>query len=196
MYAYELPDVKEEISQIIEKDDFSVKDLQNLISEFFDKIDDDFKIKIFSKIAKEIGYEGRVDQVLTYFYDVIAETEEQDTENHYGVRVLAEEFANSSDDVDFCDGKIYVVIKGIQEASDNVMEYNSWEDAERDIDERYTSCCDDIFMAENMLFPILNSVRIREADYTVNFCSVVEFDATNIEDGREDWEKAWENGEI
>ena len=196
MYAYELPDIKEEISQIIEKDDFSVKDLQNLISEFFDKIDDDFKIKIFSKIAKEIGYEGRVDQVLTYFYDVIAETEEQDTENHYGVRVLAEEFANSSDDADFCDGKIYVVIKGIEEASDNVMEYNSWEDAERDIDERYTSCCDDIFMAENMLFPILNSVRIREADYTVNFCSVVEFDATNIEDGREDWEKAWENGEI
>ena len=196
MYAYELPDIKEEISQIIEKDDFSVKDLQNLISEFFDKIDDDFKIKIFSKIAKEIGYEGRVDQVLTYFYDVIAETEEQDTENHYGVRVLAEEFANSSDDADFCDGKIYVVIKGIEEASDNVMEYNSWEDAERDIDERYTSCCDDIFMAENMLFPILNSIRIREADYTVNFCSVVEFDATNIEDGREDWEKAWEKGEI
>lgn len=193
MYAYELPDIKEEISQIIEKDDFSVKDLQNLISEFFDKIDDDFKIKIFSKIAKEIGYEGRVDQVLTYFYDVIAETEEQDTENHYGVRVLAEEFANSSDDEDFCDGKIYVVIKGLDETSEDVREYNSWEDAERDIDEQYTSCCDDVFMAENILFPILNSIRFHEADYTVNFCSVVEFDATGFEDGREDWEKDWEN---
>lgn len=196
MCIFELPDIKEEISRIIEKDNFSVKELQDLISGFFDKIDDDFKIKIFNKIAKEIGYEGKSGHVLAYFYDVIAETEGQDSKSNYGVRVLAEEFANCSDDEDFCDGKIYIVIKGLDETFDDVREYNSWEDAERDIDEQYTSCCDDVFMAENILFPVLNSIRSREADYTVNFCSVIEFDATDLEAGREEWEEAWEKGKI
>jgi hypothetical protein len=110
--------------------------------------------------------------------------------------MLAEELADCSDDEEFCNDKIYVVIKGLSEEADDVYEFNSWEEAENDFDERYTSCCDDTFIAENVLFPILSYLREKEADKLMNFCSVIEFDATGLEENRENWEEKWEAGEI
>ena len=98
------------------------------------------------------------------------------------MRVLAE----SSDDEDLCEGKIYVVIDGMN----IVKEYPSWDEAEKDVDEWYTGCCDDLYIAENVLFPILCAVQAREWDECLNFCIVMKFDATDIEDGRAYWEEA------
>lgn len=113
------------------------------------------------------------------------------------VHDFVENFYECSDDEDCCDSKIYIVIKNLSDEDfDIVKEYDSWEDAEQDIDDLYTGCCDDVFFAENVWFSILCSIQNREWDFVKNFCAVIEFNASGLEDSREDWENAWEAGEI
>ena len=104
-----------------------------------------------------------------------------------------------AEDEDYCSEKVFVVIRnfgGKGDDNDLVFEYNSWEEAREDVDDRYIGCCDDVFIAEEMWLPILCQLNNQEFDEFKNFCSIVEFDAQYLEEIREDWEEQWENGEI
>ena len=106
---------------------------------------------------------------------------------------FVENFCECSDNEDTCDGKIYIVIKNLNDEDfDLVKEYDSWEDADADIDDIYVGCCDDAFLVEELWYHLLCSIRAREFDYTKNFCTVIEFNATGLEDAREAWEEAWD----
>ena len=105
---------------------------------------------------------------------------------------FAANFAECSADEDYCDGKIYIIVKNLSENDEYsiVKEFDNWDDAEYDANEWYTSCCDDLYIGENLLFPILCQVQEREWDMIKNFSIILEFNALGIEDGREAWEAA------
>ena len=185
MYLYDMADIKEGILEIIADEKYSLDDLRDNLTAFLDYTGD-YKDVIGDILASEVDYSGTGKQLLEYLYEVFASTELTDDEKRCILTPVMTAFAESSDEEDLCDGKIYVVIDGM----DIVKEYHSWDEAERDIDDWYTGCCDDIFIAENVLFPILCAVQAREWDECLNYCIVMKFDATDIEDAREAWEEA------
>lgn len=190
MYLYELPDLKDEINRIIKDDTFSQHKLKTMLLDFFNRLDNDFRTKIINLISEEC-YEIIPNSNITpnNFIDVISEIFDDASKQNLAISI-ANTIADCSDSEELCEHKIYIVIKNLYDDSDRdmVKEYDSWEEAEKDIDEWYTSCCDDLFIAENMMFPILCSVQSREFDFTSNFCTVIEFDATGLEECRESWE--------
>ena len=168
MYIFEQEDIREKIEAILNKDNFSHSELKNIILEFIQQFEDK---SIFEDILNAIN-------------------------NAEDITEVAAEFAKNSDDEDFCDKKIFVVIKNLDgiEGNNLVKEYNSLEDAVRDIDDTYTGCCDDVCFAENVWFPLLCALQSNGWDYLVNYCSVFECDAQYIDEIREGWEADWEAG--
>lgn len=185
MHLYEMADVKENILEAIADDEYSIDNLRDTLSAFLDYTGD-YKNVIAGMIASEVEYAGNGEEFLKYLYEIFASTEMTDAEKRDILTPVMIAFAECSDEEDFSGGKIYVVIKGM----DIVKEYDSWENAEKDVDDWYTGCCDDIYFAETALFPILCGIQNREWDECLNYCIVFEFDATDIEDGRESWEES------
>lgn len=189
MYLYEVPDLKDEIARIVENNHSSLAELKNVLLDFFSRLDNDFKEKIVDLISEECCDIIPNSNITPHnFIDVISEIFDDTRQKEVAIDI-AKTIAECSDYEDFCEHKIYIVIRNFCGNSDDmVKEYDSWDDAEKDIDEWYTSCCDDLFLAENMMFPILCTVQSREYDFTSNFCTVIEFDATGLEENRECWE--------
>lgn len=194
MELYKQNDIKEEINKIIQNDDFDIIELKNVVLNFFNGLDEKFK-EFVIKSLQDADYSDLDFYSGHNVVEMISAVCDSDVISYSDKRriltVLSKTIADCSDDEDYCDGKIYVVTKNLSDdGSELVEEYNSWEEAEKDVDERYTSCCDDAYLAETVLFSILCSVKEREWDFTVNFCTVFEFNASGFEDGREPWEAA------
>lgn len=109
---------------------------------------------------------------------------------------FVKEFANASDDEEYCENKIYVIVKNIEKDADfdgedeyNVVEkFDDIDDAESYVDETYIGCCDDSYYAEEIWFRLLCDIQNNEWDTLVNFSKVFEVDAKGLEVGRENWE--------
>ena len=183
MYLFEMSDIKERILYLTSKDEYSLEEMKGVLSDFCDKIGNDMKKKVGDMMSEQTGLGDNGDEFWNYLNEMF-ESELPDELKRETVSPIVYEIAECSDMEDFCDGKIYIVIHGM----DITKEYDSWEDAIKDIDEWYIGCCDDAYIAENVLFQILCYAQEHECDRCINYCSVLEFDATDIEDGREDWE--------
>lgn len=187
MDLYKLSDIRDDIEKHTKGDDFSATELNAIMLNFFDGLEDTFKLKVAGLIKNEISECSNMGEAdcIEFLYKIFRNSQIE-TET---LAKIAQTIADCSDDEDFCENKIYIVIKNFyDETEDYVKEYDSWEEAEKDIDEWYTSCCDDLYLAENLMYPILCAVQGREYDYTMNFCTVIEFNAAGFEEGREPWE--------
>ena len=200
MYIFEQEDVREKIENILERKDFSVEVLKTVILEFVQSFENKSVFEnlftdneIFTHFATKLNlvYDySNVESLFEAFVaildsaDLLAEEKEEFLVN------FAEMFIDNSDDADFCDTKIFVVIKNIdgKEGNNIVNEYNSLDEAIKDTDETYIGCCDDIFWGESVLFTLLCALQEDEYDYVVNYCKVFEYDAKYLEEGREAWE--------
>lgn len=184
MELYKLSDIKEELKVFSHNSDENIVKISSILINFFSNVEEELTIKILSLLFDEIGAVPTSND-LRQFNNLLQEP----IKNRDFIFEISNAIVNISDVEDFCDNKIYIVVTNFYgETADYVREYDSWEEAEKDIDEWYTSCCDDLYMAENMMFPILCAVQGREYDYTVNFCTVIEFNAIGLEEGRESWE--------
>ena len=213
MYLFEQSDIREKIENIISKKDYSINELKDVVFNFLNILDEEHKKLVLSFIGMadvvvpkviednvlplisidDDRYicEENTDKVLQFIQNVFETTAICDDVKREFLNELIGEFARMSDSENCCDNKVFVVIKNFadEEGIFLVKEYNSWDVAESDIDDTYTGCCDDAYLAENMWFQILCYVQNQEWDTLVNFCSVVEFDASGLEEGREYWEK-------
>jgi hypothetical protein len=196
MYKY--PNIEETLNEICEKE-FSVSKVVNTITDFIEKMENKtsvigvFDIDEFGDMCRKAGIKIENTYDITGYTNAlkaIANTDKVDEkEKENFVRDFARYFGECSSDEDFCEDKIYVVIKNLSDNDDSdiVNKYDSWDEADKDVDDIYTGFCDDIYIAEVMWYEILGWIRERNCD-AYNFCSVVDFDARGIEDGREYWE--------
>lgn len=184
MYLFDLPDIGDKVRNILEEECFDLQEADTCISEFLAHLDTKMRDKIREDIAIEAECPDKKDILFDYMHSIVISNTMTDEGKRNELRPLLEAFATCSDDEEACGHKIYVVIKGM----DLVEEYDSWETAEKEIDDWYVGCCDDAYIAECLLFQLLCYVQSREYDYTKNFCTVIEFNATDIEEGREAWE--------
>ena len=183
MYLFEIPDIKERILYLTSKGEYSLKEMKGVLSDFCDKIGNDMKKKVGDMMSEQTELGDNGDEFWSYLNEMF-ESELPDKLKRETISSIVNEIAECSDMEDFCDGKVYVIIQGM----DITKEYDSWEDTIKDIDEWYIGCCDDAYIAENVLFQILCYAQEHECDRCINYCSILEFDATDIEDGREYWE--------
>ena len=196
-------DIREILEDAMEKE-VSIAELKNLIMDFVKKYSaiDNFRCVFdcdeFDTMCTLLNVDTS-NKSTEELFDVFEQFVSSDINNKEElVYDFVENFCECSDDEDCCENKIYIIVKNISDQDEDsiVKEYDSWEDAEHDIDDLYTGCCDDVFFAENVWFSILCSIQNREWDFVKNFCTVIEFNASGLEDSREDWENAWEAGEI
>ena len=178
MDLYNMPDIRDCIQDNIRNK--NLNKLNSLVFDFLKGLNTSHP-NIIQQIATEFGFNDNPAAFLAYWQNVFQ------TEPDYAMKI-AQTIADYSDNEKYCSHKIYVVIKNFY-GTEFVKEYNFWDEAELDVDDWYIGCCDDAFLAENMLYPILCSIREREYDYTMNFCTVIEFNAYGIEDCREFWEE-------
>ncbi len=200
MDLYKQKDIKEEIYRIINTDAFPLSVLSDTITSFFHNMDTDFRVKVLQSLYNadypDIDFENKKN-VLDLFMEIYNSSTITDERKQTMMVSIAKTIADCSDNEDYCDNKIYVIIKNLSDDnSELIEEYDSWEEAEKKVDDWYIGGCGDIFIGENVLYPILCSVREREYDYCVNFCTIVELNASGLEDVRECWEERWENGEL
>lgn len=213
MYLFEQSDIREKIENVISEKKYSIKELKSIVFDFLNTLDEEHKNcvlgfigmadVIMPKIIEDnvspfisidddrYICEEDTDKVLQFIQNLFDTTAICDDVKREFLTELIGEFARMSDSENCCENKVFVVIKNFadEEGIFLVNEYDSWEAAEADIDDTYIGCCDDAYLAENMWFKILCYIQSREWDTLVNFCSVVEFDASGIEDGREYWEE-------
>lgn len=198
MYNY--PNIETTLNEICKSRNCTNKIVTTII-EFVDMVTaknsiiDVFKTYEFDAVCKNIGITVKDTGDVTGYCNALKEIANTSTlsedKKEEVIKEFAKYFGECSSDEDFCDEKIYVITKNLSSDDsgiDLVDEYDSWEQAEHDVDENYTSCCDDIFMAENMLYEILGWIRERTVDECKNFCSIIEFNAAGLEDAREAWE--------
>ena len=189
MYLYEMPDISEKITGMLNSNNLAYTELRDVLLNFLNALDSDFREKVLNEIIEFLEIDETADEVFSFISNAFTSVPWKEEDCNKMI-FFAKGIAECAESEDCCENKIYVVIKGIDD-SDYVLvnEYNSYEEAEKETDELYTSCCDDIFWGENVLFPILCSVQMREWDYAMNFCTVYEYDATGIEESRESWEE-------
>lgn len=203
---YKERDIREVLEKMIEDEDTKLSSFKDIIVKFFndykniDALSPIFCCDAFETMCEHLGIEDAHDypyaeentnemlKLFQQFFDLDIDEESK----RELVHSFAKNFAECSDDADYCEGKIYIIVKNLSENNKYsiVEEFDDWDAAEKYADEWYTGCCDDLYIGENMLFPILCQVQSREWDTVMNFCSIVEFDATYIEEGRESWEQA------
>lgn len=203
---YKERDIREVLEKMIEDEDTKLSSFKDIIVKFFndykniDALSPIFCCDAFETMCEHLGIEDAHDypyaeentnemlKLFQQFFDLDIDEESK----RELVHSFAKNFAECSDDADYCEGKIYIIVKNLSENNKYsiVEEFDDWDAAEKYADEWYTGCCDDLYIGENMLFPILCQVQSREWDTVINFCSIVEFDATYIEEGRESWEQA------
>ena len=99
--------------------------------------------------AQDYPYvEEDIENMLKMFYDLF-ELPLHDNEKENLIMTFVKNFAFCSDDEECCENKIYIVVKNLaNEDSDFVQEYDSWDEATKEVDEWYTSCCDDLYLAD------------------------------------------------
>ena len=130
MYLYDMADIKEGILEIIADAEYSLDDLRDNLTAFFDYTGS-YKDVIGDIVASEVDYSGTGKQFLEYLYEIFASTEMTDSEKRNVLTPWMRVLAESSDDEDLCEGKIYVVIDGMN----IVKEYHSWDEAEKDVED-------------------------------------------------------------
>lgn len=203
---YKERDIREVLEKMIEDEDTKLSSFKDIIVKFFNDyknigaLSPVFCCDAFETMCEHLGIEDAHDypyaeentnemlKLFQQFFDLdIDEKIKKEL-----VHSFAKNFAECSDDADYCEGKIYIIVKNLSENNEYsiVEEFDDWDAAEKYADEWYTGCCDDLYIGENMLFPILCQVQSHEWDTVMNFCSIVEFDATYIEEGRKSWEQA------
>lgn len=202
---YKERDIREVLEEMIEDENTKLSSFKDIIVKFFndykniDALSSVFCCDAFETMCEHLGIEDAHDypyaeentnemlKLFQQFFDLDIDEEIKKELVHN----FAKNFAECSDDADYCEGKIYIIVKNLSENNEYsiVEEFDDWDAAEKYADEWYTGCCDDLYIGENMLFPILCQVQSREWDTVMNFCSIVEFDATYIEEGRESWEQ-------
>jgi len=208
---YKEKDIREVLEKMIEDENTELSSFKDIIVKFFNDyknigaLSPVFCCDAFEAMCEHLGIEDAHDypyaeenanemlKLFQQFFDLdIDEKSKRELVHNF-----AKNFAECSDDADYCEGKIYIIVKNLSENNEYsiVEEFDDWDAAEKYADEWYTGCCDDLYIGENMLFPILCQVQSREWDTVMNFCSIVEFDATCIEEGRESWEQANCDGE-
>ncbi len=209
---YNTPSIKEILDNLMNTEELSFTTIVDTIINFIEKfknkdvIRNVFMMDEVDEIGEKLGlwtidknfYFGSENaesnkpiEELTAMLKTVVETNKlSDEEKRNFIVGFADYFGECSEDEDFCDKKIYVIIKKNKSDGeiDIVNEYNNWDEASSDIDNTYIGCCDDAYLAEVMWFNILCWVRDQQADEYKNFCSIIEFDAEDIEDGRESWE--------
>jgi hypothetical protein len=198
---YNKPDIKKTISDLLEESPISlntiVETIINFINEFSNKqaMESVFEIEEIEEMGNKLALwntskNRNIEDFINILKSVPNSTLLTNSEKEDFITNFAKHFCECSEDEDYCDGKVYVIIKNLSSDNTNdiVKEFDNWKDAEYDIDEAYIGCCDDYYLAENMWFEILCYVRAREADEYKNFCSIVEFDAEGLEEAREFWE--------
>lgn len=203
---YKEPCIREILKKQLNSERASVDEVLQTITDFVQKLENKeivrgvFQTEEFLCMHRIIptltrANEKTIDELLAILKKVGTSKQLSEDKRKDFVFTFARLFAECSDDPYYCDNKIYILIKNLSENSgiDIVKEYDSWEDAEKDIDDIYVGCCDDAYMAENMWFTILCWCQEHQWDIAKNFCTIVEFDATGLEKGRQYWEENCEN---
>lgn len=201
---YKEPNIKETILTLCQEKTPNIKSIEKVILDFFSKYPKSdnlgfvFDCTAYKQMCKSLGITQTKKFILTKtnfntllktFKDFCA-SNIPETQKTVLILKFARNFAELSEDEECCENNVHVVIKNLSENKDFVIdnEYDSWEEAEKDIDNTYIGCCDDFFLAENMWFPLLCYVRDREYDFLKNFSSFIEFNADGLEKEREEWE--------
>lgn len=210
---YNQPNIKETINSILQKENFSNKELVDAIINFINTLKnpdiarEGFKTEEFDDIGVKLGLWTKdpdyffgsqynndnkpVKELIPVLEKALKTDLLNDEEKRNFITEFANFFAECSEDEGFCSNKIYVLIKNISENSgvDIEKEYDSWEEAEKDIDDIYTGCCDDAYFAEKVWFTLLCYIQDCECDECKNFCSILEYDCAGLESGRKEWEE-------
>lgn len=215
---YKTLDIKEKIDEILSEKNVSATKLVDTIVDFVNIcpckgiMREVFKTEEFDKMGEMVGawtideeycfggeYESdntdieELVNILKKFID--AKNINADTKIEY-ITEFAKYFGECSEEDDFCEDKIYVIIKNIGVDSNSksedeysvVEEFDNINDAEKYVDNVYTGCCDDIYFAERIWFGLLCDIQNNEWYYKKNFSTIFMADAKGLEDAREDWE--------
>jgi len=215
---YKTFDIKEKIDEILSEENVSTTKLVDAIVDFVNVcpcksiMREAFKTEEFDKMGEMVGawtvdeeycfggeYESdntdieELVNVLKKFID--AENINADTKIEY-ITEFAKYFGECSEEDDFCEDKIYVIIKNIGVDSNSkgedeysiVEEFDNIYDAEKYVDDVYTGCCDDIYFAEHIWFSLLCDIQNNDWYYKKNFSTIFMADAKGLEEGREYWE--------
>ena len=202
---YNQKDIREVLEELLDNENTNLSDFKNAIVDFYNKVEnkeifncvfrgDEFEeICVLASIDDAHNYpynEESYDEMLKVF-ETFFDLDIDGQVKKKAIFAFVRNFAHCSDDEDFCDNKVYVLIKNLSSDDSGVdweKEYDSLDDAITDIDDIYTGCCDDSYLAECMWFQILCYLQSNEWDTCINFCKVFEFNVAGIEEGREYWE--------
>ncbi len=203
---YNEKDIREVLETLLGEETTPLTAFRDTIVEFYDKFDnkevfncvfcsDEFEeICVLSNVEDPHDYpyiEENYDEMLKVFKEFFDLSIDENTKKD-AVLDFVRNLISCSDDENFCDNKVFVLIKNLYSDDSGIdieKEYASLDDAISDIDDTYVGCCDDAYLAERMWFQILCYLQSDEWDTCINFCKVFEFNAAGIEDGRKNWEK-------
>ena len=216
---YNKPDIKETLN-ILMKKNVPLKEIINAVREFTKDIEDEsiiresFKFPEMDEMGERLGLweidesfffgnaKADADIQIDELFDILNKainaghlTEEEKKEFIFA---FARNFGECSETEEFCENKVYVIIKNIGKDSnfddedeyDIVEKFNNINDAESYVDDIYIGCCDDAYFAEEVWFRLLCDIQSNEWDTLKNFCKIFEVNAKGLEEGRASWEEA------
>ncbi len=200
--------IRELLEEKLNEKDIRTTEILDIITDFVYRLENKelvrevFRKKAFTRMYELMpttvpADEKSIEELLSVVRKIGISGQLKENDRRRFILTFAKVFAECSDNPEYCENKIYILIKNMTENSgvNIVKEYDSWEDAEKDIDDIYIGCCDDAYMAESMWFPILQCCQERQWDITKNFCTIIEFDAVGLEGARKYWEQEYQGDE-